>query len=845
MLRLALRTMRFRKGGFLATFVALFFGAALVMACGGLLETGVRTDVAPQRYAATDLVVAGNQLFQPPSDDPEEGAENAILPERVRLDAGLVDAIRAVPGVAAAEGDVSFPVGVLRDGATESASQGHPWASSRLAPYTLDGVEPAAGEIVVDRAMAEAYRLGPGDRVDLIVKGGRETFGVSGVASGATSRSAVFFAGADADRLSGRPGSVDAIGVLAASGVDIGELERRIGAAVQGHPATISTGADRGVAEFPEALRGSESLIVLAGVIGGFAIMVAMFVVASTLGLSIQYRQRELALLRAIGTTPRQLRRMVLIEAVFIAVLATALACLPGVYLGDWIIARLADLGMVPDLLVFHQGWLPMIVGIGVGLLTSLAAGYVAARRAGRTKPVEALTEAAVQRRWFGPMRLIGTILFFAGGLALAIVTMTVFDGPIAASTAGPSVMVWAVALALIGPGVTWIAGAVLRPPLRAIGGNAGYLGMLNAKARNVRVAAAVVPIMLAVGTATAMIYLQTTMADAERDAYTRNLRADVVLTSTNGGGLPTGLVDEVRRVPGVAGASQFVTSTGFVEQPYHGNNDSDGWTVQGVDAGGADQTTSIELTAGSLADRRGDTVALPAGELDLAVGDTMTMRLGDGASVPLRVVALFAGDPGYPRILLPAELLVPHTTNGLPAQLMVRAAPGVDPAGLTATLRELTAGRPAVAVADRDAMTAAYVEQLQTGASVNYLLVGLILAYTAISVINTLVMATNRRRREFGLQRLTGSTRGPVLRMMGLEATLVAAMGILLGTLVSATTLVPFSLATSGDLWPSGPPWIYLTIVTAATVMSLFATVIPTWLATRGRPAEAVAGPE
>jgi putative ABC transport system permease protein len=850
MWRVALRTMRLRKGAFVATFVAVFFGAALVMACAGLLETGVRTDVAPQRYAATDLVVAGDQKYQPPNDDPEEGADNVVLPERVRLDAGLVAEIRAVPGVTVAEGDVSFPVGVLRAGHTQSVPQGHSWASSRLAPYTLSvGAEPAPGEIVLDTTVADTYRLGVGDRVDLAVKGGTRTFQVSGVAhsTSPTSTPSVFFADTDANRLFGRPGSVDAIGVIAASGVDTGELANRIGAVLDGQGA-IFTGGDRGVAEFPETLRSAGSLIVLAAVTGGFAILVAIFVVASTLGLSIQFRQRELAMLRAIGTTPRQLRRMVLIEAVAVAVLASALATVPGILLGDWILGRLVDLGVTSEMVIFHQGWLPTAVGLAVGLLASVAAGHIAARRAGRIRPVEALTDAAVQRRWLSPARLVGAVLCFAGGLALAIITIAVFDGSTAASTAGSSVMVWAAALAMIGPGLTKVVGALLRPLLRAVGGNAGYLAMLNTKARSVRLAAAVTPIMLAVGIATATIYLQTTMIDTEREAYTRNLRADLVLTSTTGGGLPTDLVDDLRQVPGVAAASELVFSTGFIEQPYHGNNGGEGWRVQGVDADGADHTTNITPSQGTLADLHSDTVALPAdtaGELGLTVGDTMTMRLGDRTTEQLRVVAVFPDDPGYPRIVLPAELLVPHTTNGLPTQITVRAESEVDTPALAAALREMVADRPDVVISDRNAVTSAYERQQQTLASVNYLLVGLIMAYAAISVVNTLVMSTTARRREFGLQRLTGCSQGQVLRMVGLEAILVAAVGVLLGTLVSTTTLVPFSLATSGSLWPSGPLWIYLAVIGTVTALTLAASVLPAWRITRNRPAEAVAGPE
>jgi putative ABC transport system permease protein len=833
MFRIALRTLRFRKGGFAATFIALFFGAAMVMACGGLLETGVRTEVPPQRLAATQLVVTGDQTFEVLKDDGDGGKEktkSATLPERVRLDRALVDTVRSVPGVASAVGDVSFPVMPLG----HEETTGHAWTSAPLTPYTLaSGTAPKAGEVVIDGPFARV-----GDRLDLLVRGEVRQFTVSGIASSGVSQPAMFFSDNDIPR----PDLVDFIGVLAEPGTDLGQLEEKISVALQGKQVSFLIGNELGIAEFPQALLGSETLIVLAGVIGGFCIMVAMFLVASTLGLSIQHRARELALLRAIGTTPGQLRRMVLGEALVVGAIATGLAAVPGTWLGQWLFNRLVGFGAVQSEIQFRQGWIPTIVGIGAGLLTTLVAGYVAARRAGATRPTEALADASIQRRWLGPVRLIGALLCFGGGIALAIVTMSVFDGPIAASTAGPSVMLWAIGLAFISPGITKVMTAVLRWPLRAVTGLAGYLAMLNARARTVRLAAAVTPIMLATGIATANLYLQTTQINAAEEAFARDLRADVVLTSTTGDGLAHDLIDAVRAVPGIAGASEFASSTGHIVSPHDSFGDDDGWRIQGVSADGVAATTAVELTAGSLDDLRGNSIALPAEqarELGRSVGDTITMLLGDRSTVDVRVVALFKGDPGYEKLLMPAELLIAHTTSGLPAQILVKAAPGVSTAQLSASLASV-ADRPGVAIADRAAVTAAYADQQQTQASVNYLLVGMIMLYTAISVVNTLVMATAQRRREFGLQRLTGSTRGQVVRMMSVEAILVAGIGIVLGTIVSATTLVPFSLAVSDSPMPSGPLWIYLGVIGVAALMTMVATVLPTWFATRARPAEA-----
>jgi putative ABC transport system permease protein len=144
------------------------------------------------------------------------------------------------------------------------------------------------------------------------------------------------------------------------------------------------------------------------------------------------------------------------------------------------------------------------------------------------------------------------------------------------------------------------------------------------------------------------------------------------------------------------------------------------------------------------------------------------------------------------------------------------------------------------VQVGDRDVLIAAHAKGNEIGAWVNYLLVGMIIAYTVISVVNTLVMATGRRRREFGLQRLSGFTRGQVLRMAGIEGGLIATIAVLLGTATAAGAIVPFCLVVTGSVLPSGPITIYLTVLAIAVVLALVAILVPAWAATRGRAVDA-----
>jgi putative ABC transport system permease protein len=833
MLRIALRTLRFRKGAFVATFVAMTFGAVLVLACAGLMETGIRGEIPAQRFAAAPFVVTGSQTWALPKEDPndpEEDSEAAYLPERVRLSDELVGEVSRVPGVAAAVGDVTVPVL-----AGQQRADGHGWSSAALTPVSLvSGEAPATGEVVLGQGAGATV----GERVDLVVRGSAETFTVSGLVPG----DAVYFADDQVGGLAGHTGSVDQIGVLTTPGADLGAVADAIGKLLPGQNATLLSGTERGLAEFAGAEKASENLIVLSAVFGGLATMVMLFVVSTTLGLSIQQRQRELALLRAVGTTPGQLRRMVIGEALFMAVFAAGLGLALGGVFGKWLFERLADNGIVPAAMTYSSGWIPMVVASGAVLLGSFFGALIAGRRAARTRPTEALADAAIQRKWLSPIRVVLALLAFGGGLALFIVTIAVMTGPIAASTAGPSVMLWAIALALVAPGVTKMFLALLRLPVRAFAGTAGYLATLSTKTRAVRVAAVVTPIMLATGMATANIYLQTTSVEIANKAFADNLRADLVVTSPTG--IPSGVLDEVSAVPGVRAASEFATSTVFVAKPYDSSLSEDGWPVQGVTGGTAGETTAVKATAGDLDDLTGDTVVLPAthaADLGKHVGDTITIMMGDRAEVPVRIVALYDAHEGFETLLMPASLVAAHTTDGLPSQIMLRTD---DPAAVSSALAPVLAAHPGLSLVDRDALLSGYAQDQELGAWINYLMAGMIIAYTAISVVNSLVMATGARRREFGLQRLTGSTRGQVLRMMTVEAGMATIIGVGLGTLIAGMTLMPFTLVTDGSILPKGPIVIYLSVIGAAALLTFGSTLASTWAGLRTRPAEAAVAP-
>ncbi|MCS7481021.1 ABC transporter permease [Umezawaea endophytica] len=827
MFRLALRTLRFRKGGFAASFIALFFGAAIVMACGGLMETGIRDAVPPQRLVNAPLVVASSQSFL----------------ERARVDASLTAKIAKVPGVAKAVPDVTFPVSPLRNGAPASEVEGHAWTSAELTPYALkDGTAPTGDStVVLDEAVAAETGKGVGDTLDVAVGGKKQAFRVTGIASAASDDRSAFFSDADATRLHGKSGKVDAIAVLPSDGVSVADLQERLTAVIADSKLAVLTGDDRGRAEADGAVGSGDDLIALSAVFGGLAVMVAMFVVAGTLGLSVQQRHREMALLRAIGSTPGQLRRMILGETIVVAVLATALAYPLNRVLGEWLLEQLATAGVTSQAIVFRQGWIPIAAGVGISLLSATVAAFVAGRGAALTRPTEALAEASLQVKWFSWVRLTFALICLAGGTALSIVTALVMSGPVAASTAGPTAMLWASGLALLSPGITRVIIAVLRWPVRAVTGLSGYLAVMNSDARRVRVAGAITPVMLATGLATALIYLQTTSAGGG-SSFADDLTADAAITSQTGG-VPLDVVSRIKGREGVGAVSALVDSTVIFRS---GEDADDSATALGVNGDGVQGTLGINPTSGTFADLTGTTVALTTERADRmrhALGDSVQLKMGDGANVDAKLVALYEGS-GEETLLLPADLVAKHTTTGLASQILVGAADGTSEASLVGALQGLISSDQDLRVGDRASLISSGGGGggEQTGAWVNYLLVGMILAYTVISLVNTLVIATGERRREFALQRLIGATHGQILRMVGVEAVLIALGGIILGALVSAMTLIPFAYAVYDSPWPSGPLWIYLAVIGGASGLTLLSTVLSTTYVLRTPPVEAAA---
>ena len=816
-LGLAVRSVRHQPAAFAASFLTLAMSAFLVTVCGGVLETGLTSDVPPQRLLTAPVVVTGVQDFL---GDP--------LPELNRLAPGLASEIAAVPGVARTVPDVSFPVTVLSGGQADGPPvDGHDWSAAQLTPYRLiSGRAPTGpGDVVLDAHLADSLHLTINSRLQALAHGTVVTLRVTGIADSATSPApALFVTDARASALTGQPGLVDSFAVYPSPGVAIGSLASRIAAALPHGSALVLTGDARGQAEFPAAAGDSSNLIPLAAVSGSLITVMAMFIVASTLGLTVQLRRRQIALLRAVGATPRQLRRLVLRQTLLVAIPAACLGLLPTEAGGRQLVSAMADHGLVTGDLIYHQNFIPTLTGAAIAVFTGVIAALVASHGANRVPPVEALGSDDTPQPWMPWPRLVLGLLTLAGAIALAVVTALVFNGPIAASTAGPSAMAWVITLALLSPAFTRPVLSVLGRVAASLAPRTGHLARLTIQGRGARTAALVTPVMLATGVAITLLYMQTSQQAAAEQVYAQHLQAKLVISSP-AGGLPLGLAAQVSRLPGVV-ASPLVTSNGFLNLPpsAYGDSGPELTPLLGLDGATASRVANYQVTSGSLARLSGDTIAIPDSwaKSGQEVGDTLMLRFGDNTVTRLRIVALFTAPRGYPVLLLPAALLAPHTTSGLAEQVLVSTAPNTDLNSLEHNLSRMAAD---IQVSSRSETLAAFSAQDQTSAWIYYMIIAAVTAYVTVYLISSTVAATARRRPQLHMLRQIGASGSQVGLAMTIEGALIAATGIVLGTLVALATLLPFDNAIGAPGLPGGSPLIYLTVIALAAALTIAVT--------------------
>ncbi|MGW3955567.1 FtsX-like permease family protein, partial [Streptomyces sp. NPDC004752] len=609
------------------------------------------------------------------------------------------------------------------------------------------------------------------------------------------------------------------------SGAEAAPAAAGLAGAWGGRGAVVPVGDDRGAVEDHGLGYAKELLSGLGGSFGGIAALVAVFTAAGTVALSVGQRGREFALLRAIGATPRQIRRAVAAEALLVAPLAGLLGCLPGIGLARWWFGQLKDRGAIPEAVDLHVSFIPLVTAVGTGLLTALAAGWAAGRRPAKIKPGQALTEASVERLRPGVIRTaLGLGAVVGGGFLTGLAARSA--GEDAANAALGVVMLFMLAVALLGPLVARLCAALFGLPLRGAGASAA-LAAANSRTNARRLASAITPIVLAMAFASTLVFMHTSESHVAAEQLRAGVTADHVVTHP--AGLPVDAAERASRAPGVDAAVGLLTTQVLVPVGSGGDRWLQGSATQGISGSGAQlaKVQDLDVRSGSLERVGKGRIAVDrtlATSAKVKVGDKLPLYLPDGTRASPEVVAVYGRGLGLAAVTMDRASLAAHVTSGFDSTLLVR---GADAKALA----------PLGKVTDASGYAVEQDIDRELNAWANYTMAGVLGGFAAVAAANTLVMTVLDRRRELGMLRLVGSTRLQVMRMLRWEGLLVSVAGVVLGTAIAAATLIPMMRGLTGES-PYVPPLVFGAFAAAAVGLGLLAVSLPARAALRDRNA-------
>ena len=839
MLRISLQTLRARRGTLTGAFVAIWL-AVTVASATGLLMAAALGPPGAGRLAATDAVVRADPTVTIGHGEDAEGID--VIPGP-RLPAATVERVAGVPGVARAVGDVAFPAGAWNEdgqalrGERADRLIGHGWDSAALTPYRLTDGRPPSGprDVVADATL----RTHVGATLRIVGPAGDARYRVSGIAdargAGDASQAAVFFTRAVASALAGAPGQVNAVGVIAEPGTSAaalrGRLAETLGSGLEVLDRRHAADADAG----DPTAADRAGLIAIFGALGGIAGAVALFVVAGTFALAIAQRRRETAVLRALGATPPQIRRLIAGEALLVSLAAGALGLLAGRPFATLIVDVLADRGEVGPAFAPSSSIVPLVAALGMGVAIAQLAVFAAARRAGRIPPADALREVAIEHPRPGLVRVLAGVTSLAGGVAMSML----FSGFWAMAFAVLGGILLALGTGLLGRWLLGIPAAALAVPLRALGAS-GLLASTGLAANRWRTAALATPIVLVAMLAGIQGIVESSNQGHTEDVTGLRVKAAQVVTGADGAPLPAGTAADVAKLDGVEAVAAVVPTE--VYPLAAGLDDQSPWTAAGVTGVSAAATLDPGVVRGSLGDVRGNGVAVSrvfADGGDLKVGDSVAVRMADTGRATLRVVAIYDRAAGLGDVLLDPAVARHHAA--------VRADSVMFVAGGAAAERSLAryaSAHPGIEPLERDEYLETVHASNVDGAWGVWLIVGLATAFATLALINTAAMTTTERRDELATIRLLGGTPGHAMRMVTLEMLPTVITALAAGAAIVAVAVAGVPRGLTGV--PLDVPLPLIGALTAgAAVLGVLAAAVTTRLALRASPAEAMRGRE
>ncbi|WP_432018305.1 ABC transporter permease [Streptomyces sp. 1222.5] len=777
MFRTALRNVFAHKARLLMTVLAVMLGVAFVS--GTLVFTNTISDAyqksSAKGFDRVDVAVR-------PEYQDSEGDKVGRTAELTRA---LLDKAAHVPGAASATGVVSgFTAvankdGKLLGGDWQSAGGNYWGAKDPRYPLVAGHAPHGRGEVLLDSRTAERAGYRVGDTVRLSVDGPVLTPTVAGIfttddGNVAAGGSLALFDTPTAQALFGKKGSYDEIDVRAAAGTAQSALKAELDKALPSRLVETTTGehlADEQARAISASMSGlRQALLVFAGI----ALFVGTFIIANTFTMLVAQRTRELALMRAVGASRRQVTRSVLIEAFAVGAVAGVTGLAAGIGIGAGLRGLLGSFGAsVPDgPLVVTPG--TVAAALAVGVLITMLAAWLPGRRAAKIPPVAAMssvhakatTKSLVLRNTLGA-------LFSAAGVAvvLAGTTMNADSGQ---GAMGLGAVLLIVGVFILTPLLSRPLIAAASPLLRVFGVS-GKLARQNSVRNPRRTAATASALMIGLTLITGMTVMAGSLQTSIDKMASAAIRADYVVSMANRGPLSPDVADRLATAKGVTASSPL----------RNGESRIDGGTefLTGVDGSAIGKLTDLKVRDGSFT-VGGSRVVVDedrAKEYGWTAGSRFTAHFEDGKAARLTVAGVYEGNEMLNGIILDNKVLTPHLTDPADMQVMVKTAGGASVAAKD-RLVEALGTNPAIKIQDKQDISNEIAKMFTLMLNMVYGLLGMAVIVAVLGVINTLAMSVFERSQEIGMLRAIGLDRKAVKRMVRLESLVISLFGGVLG---------------------------------------------------------------
>ncbi|MDY7102990.1 MAG: FtsX-like permease family protein [Actinomycetota bacterium] len=836
MLKLTLRQLFAHKIRFVLTTFAVVLGVAFVVASFVLADSlrSVFDELSGDIAQGTDAQVRGVEQF--------EGDESSRLP----VDESLLDEVRAVDGVALASGDVGASgIGTILDENGERLTDGPapPQIFNWEGPdETIGQIELLEGEVpddtgvAVDLGTAEDEGIALGDQIAIRALGPATDLTVQGIVqfgdenSNLAGASLWLVSTSTAQELFGLEGQYLSISVAAEDGVSPEELVENLSAAL---PDTVEAITGEEVAEeFSQAFSGF--IDIFRNALLGFALValvVSAFLINNTFNIILGQRLRELALLRALGASGRQVIRAVILEALLVGLLASGVGVGAGLLVAMGLQALIESQGGgLPEgaLIVTAFTWIvAFVVGVGVTTLAAVAS----ARKASTIPPVAAMRDEGFSFDRGGVTRrfVLGSVV-----LVLGIVMLAVGLFGDAGSTAGLLTLLGGGAL-LIFIAVAALSPLVARPVAKTLGwpvaklfGTAGRLSQENAARSPRRTAATASALMVGL----ALVAMAATVGESFKQSFLNvidnSIEADVFVQSSSFAPFSPQFVqdlealDEIENAMGVRIGDMRVDDTSR--------------TVYSVQADSFQELFDLGIVEGSADGLADDGLLLhqdPAEDLGVSVGDTIEATFLETGTVPLTVVGIYEDASIIENWVIDQSTFEENlsATSQLDFIAAARFVEDADPEQAIGAAKALgDEAYPELTIQDREEFKADQEAQLDQALFTISALLVFAVVIAALGIANTMALSVYERTRELGLLRAVGMSRRQLRRMVRWESVLVAifgaALGVVLGLLFgfAAVSAMPESFVNTFAV----PVPTLVTIVIASGIVGVLAAFFP-----------------